>query len=346
MKPMDEGEPQGIRGPVFVGGIERSGKTYMRFMLSSHSPLVFSKRTNLWPNFYNRFGDLSQVENFERCLQAMMQNKHVRALEPDIERIRQEFWQGIPSYARLFAIVHEQYVESQGKVRWGDQTELIERFADLIFVAYPDAKIIHMIRDPRDVYEASLARKPQDRISVGDLTARWLYSADLAARNHKLYPDRYKIVRYESLVSRPEETLGEVCRFLGIEYKPAMVRMEEIPRFWKEDEEHAYVTDTPLKTDFIGRFRTGISKYEITFIQKYTGGILPQYGYSLELIQFSAAERLRFYLLEWGINLVRMRSWHFRNLVLRKIMMAIILRKKYSKIDYRTAKRLGKPETI
>ena len=346
MKTMVEGDMLVDRGPVFIGGIERSGKTYMRFMLSSHSPLAFTRRTNIWPNIYSRFGDLSQVSNFERCLEAMMQNKHIRALEPDTERIRQEFWRGIPSYARLFALVHVQYAERQGKSRWGDQTELIERFADLIFDAYPDAKIIHMLRDPRDVYEASLARKPRDRSRVGDLTARWLYSAAWATRNHQVYPDRYKIVRYESLVSQPKETLGDVCEFLGIEYQPAMLRMEDVPRFWIGDEEHTIIGDTPLKKDFIGRFRKGISVYEIAFIQKYTGNFLPQYDYSFELIRFSTAEKLRFYLIEWGINAAHMRSWHFRNLVLRTLISKIALRKKSKKIDSRTDKRLRRPETI
>lgn len=343
---MGEGEFLGDHGPVFIGGIQRSGKTYLRFMLSSQSPLVFTRRTNMWPNIYNRFGDISQAGNFERCLAALMQNKHIRALEPDIELIRQEFWHGIPSYARLFALIHKQYADQRGKLRWGDQTELIERFADLIFDAYPDAKIIHMIRDPRDVYEASLARNPLDKKKVGDLTARWLYSASLATRNHRVYPDRYKIVRYESLISQPEETLGDVCRFLGIEYKPAMLRMEDVPRFWKRDEEYSNIAGTPLNTDYIGRFRKSLSVYEIAFIQKYAGGFFSQHGYSLEIIRFSTIEKLRFYLIKGGVNLARLRSWHFRNLVLRKLISKIISRKKYSKVDYRTNKRLSKPEAI
>src|SRR5690606_19411988 len=130
---------------------------------------------------------------------------HVQYLNPDPARIRREFWQGEPTYARLFALLHEHYAEQQGKARWGDQTGLLECYADLLFAADPRAKMIQMIRDPRDRYAASLIRSPEGKGRAGGATARWLRSVRLAERNRRRYPDRYMVVRYESLVTQPEE---------------------------------------------------------------------------------------------------------------------------------------------
>jgi hypothetical protein len=294
------------RGPIFVGGLGRSGKTLMRFMLSSHPNIVMSRRTNMWTHFYHRYGDLSRGDNFERCLDAMLQRKHVASLRPDPDRIRREFWQGAPTYSSLFALLHRQYAEQEGKVRWGDQTELIESRADLVFAAYPGSRMIHMIRDPRDRYEASLARRPQSRGGVGGATAMWLHSVGLAIRNQERYPDRYMIVRYETMVTHPEETLGEVCAFLDEEFSPAMLTMEGIPRFQRSG---VGPGQSPISTEFIGRYRERLSRREIAFVQALAGRHMVAFDYELEHIQLSFGDWLLFYCVDWPINLASMVAW-------------------------------------
>ena len=136
-----------MNGPILLAGVAHSGKTLLRLALSSHPRLAFSRRTYMWTRFYNRYGDLREPRNFERCLAAMLAHKPTRALDPDPNRIRREFRQGEPTYARLFALFHEHYAERLGRSRWGDQLGFVERYADLIFAAYPDARMIHMVRD-------------------------------------------------------------------------------------------------------------------------------------------------------------------------------------------------------
>ena len=75
-------------GPIFIGGLSFSGKTQLRLLLGTHPNIVITRRTRMWTRFYGRFGDLSRPENFERCLEAMLRNKHICALNPDPARIR------------------------------------------------------------------------------------------------------------------------------------------------------------------------------------------------------------------------------------------------------------------
>jgi hypothetical protein len=296
-------------GPIFIGGVERSGKTYMRLMLSAHPDIVVSRRTNMWPDFYNKYGDLGRLLNLERCLEAMLRHKHIRSLGPDADRIRRDFWQGFPTYGRLFALIHEQYTETVGKRRWGDQTELIEQFAGPILTAYPDAKIIHLIRDPRDRHEAALSEKSRRRNGVGYTTARWLYSANLACRNQRNYPSGYKVVRYESMVLRPEETMAEVCQFLGESYTPAMISMESAPRFKNKRHPDSEPGSSPLSAEFIGRFHSGLSGSEVAFIQKYAGRQMSDYGYRPVVDCFSPLKKLR-HIRYWSVNMARMAGWY------------------------------------
>jgi len=184
------------RGPIYVAGLERSGTSLIFALLASHPSIAMSRRTNLWTYFYNQYGDLSQQENFEHCLKTMRQYKRLVPLKLDYDRIREEFWQGETTYPRLFALIERQYAERLGKPRWGDKSLNTERYADLIFVAYPGAKILHMVRDPRDRYASALTRWKVSRGGVGAGTAMWLSSVNMARRHQERYPDQYKIIRY------------------------------------------------------------------------------------------------------------------------------------------------------
>ena len=271
----------------------------------------------MWTYFYGQYGDLAKEGNLERCLDAMVHYKHVSFLKPDPERIRREFLQGPQTYARLFALFQEHHAEREGKPRWGDQTGYIERYADPIFAAYPSAKMIHMIRDPRDRYEASLALWPKGKGRAGGAAARWLYSVDLAMHNQKKYPDRYMIVHFETLISRPEQILREVSAFLEEEFTPGMLLMEgaldhraKLTKEMSRDPE-----GSPLSAKYIGRYRQRLPKREIAFMQAVIGRRMAEHGYSIDPIRFSFTDHLIYAFHDLPINRVRMASWLARESV-------------------------------
>ncbi|WP_374687511.1 sulfotransferase [Promineifilum sp.] len=286
--------------PIYIGGLERSGKTYMRLMLAAHPEVVFSKRTRLWTRIYDHWGDLADPANFERCLNAMRQNKHVRALEPDVERLRREFYAIVgagfksaptsdtAAYALLFALVHRHYAERLGKTRWGDQTESVENYAKEILAIFPAARIVHLLRDPRDWYEAIVARDGRRPGRLGDAAERWSRSADLALRHQRRYPDRYKVVRYETLAAHPEETLRDVSAFVGLEMTPDMLALGHAARFQDSETRHS-----PLSTAYIGRFRQRLAAHEWGYLQDQTAARMAAFGYDLEPVHLSLADRLR-----------------------------------------------------
>jgi hypothetical protein len=299
-------------GPIIIGGPDRCGKTLLRSLLAEHPNVAIPEvGSNMWTFFHGQYGDLSQPANFERCLAAMLRYKHVRFLQPDAERIRKEFWQGAPTYGRLFALFHQHYAERQGKPRWGDQTGLIERYADQVFAAYPTAKMLHMVRDPRDRYEASLALWPNGKGRAGGATARWLYSVGLAKRNLKRYPGRYRVVQYEALVRDPEATLRGVCAFLGEEYSPAMLALAGTPSYRGKaaNATPGEVGGNAITTAFVGRYRSAIPAREIAFMQAFAGREMVRLGYEPAPLTLSLRDWLLLYLVDWPANLARMLSW-------------------------------------
>lgn len=307
--------------PIFIGGLDRSGKTYLRFMLSGHPNLIFSHRINFWTHYYRRFGRLDVSGNLDNCLQELAESKHVSALNLDFSQLRSEFAQGEPSYARLYACMHAQYARLNNKRRWGDQTEQLEHMASAIFSAFPLAKFLHLIRDPRDRYQAILdknnitnnSKRPQWRAnSLGASTARWLVSASLAKKYQQRYPQSYRIVRYEALVSRPADTLRSICAFLGETYYPEMIEMRAEKRFAKLPA-RGTSTPSPLTTDYIGIFREELSPFEIAFIQQRAGHYMKVFGYERESVQTTQTGSA----FDWMLHSASLIGWQMVDLVER-----------------------------
>jgi O-antigen/teichoic acid export membrane protein len=298
-------------GPIYIGGLDRSGKTTMAAFLTSHPRIAVPPvGSNMWTYFYGRYGSLAKTRNFERCLDAMLRYKHVQALEPDPDRLRREFADGPATYARLFELFLAHYAEREGKPRWGVQTGLIERYAPQLFAADPRTKVIHMVRDPRDRYEGSLALWPGGRGRAGGATARWKYSMRLAQRNLRRHPDAYHVVRYEDLVLHTEATLREVCAFVGEDFVPEMLAMPGAPERRERLARNVPVeAECPLSDAFIGRFRGVVPPHEVAFIQLHARRLMRTYGYAPEPVDLSSREWARFVTLGWPSQAVRMTGW-------------------------------------
>ena len=295
-------------GPIFIGGLAHSGKTPLRLMLSAHPNLALTRQTYMWSRFYNRYGNLSDPDNFERCLMAMLNYRGIQALQPDPENIRQRFGQGEPSYARLFALFHEGHAERLGKSRWGDQLGLVEQFADPIFAAFPAAKMIHMVRDPRHRQGAAKGLSRYRKGKIGWEIARWLHSINLMERNQKRYPDNYKVVRYETIVAQPEATIREICAFLNEDFLPGMIAGAHINFDLKEDDGNfSEEGRMRLKNKVSGK---PMLAREIIFTQAYARQQMLAFNYRIETPQLSWVDRLLLYLVDWPMNRMGMFAWH------------------------------------
>ncbi len=281
------------RAPVFIAGLAHSGKTELRRALSRLPHLELTRRTYLWTRFFHRFGDLEDNAGFERCLDALLRDPDVATLDPDAERIRREFTSGPRTYVRLFALVHRHHAERLGKPRWGDQLGSVEHVAGPILRELPNAKMIHMVRDPRVllVTGASSRRSPE---RVGWSIARWVASADVARTNQERFPEQYLVLRHEDLWLRPEEVLQRVCRFLEERYSPEMVA-----GFSGGHGDHKDET-APV---------TGRSALGMALVERYTTTQVVTLGYPESMIRLLRRDRLTFHLVVQPRGLAGMTAW-------------------------------------
>lgn len=124
-----------------------------------------------------------------------------------------------------------------------DQTPRNVFYVDEILSLYPDAKIVAMVRDPRDVLLSQknkwrrrflgaknipLMEAIRSRINYHPYTISKLWGA--TAREilrHKDNP-RVMCVKFESLLESPEPLVRKICEFLGIEFNSQMLNVPKI----------------------------------------------------------------------------------------------------------------------
>ncbi len=306
-----------IKNPIYVAGLERSGTSLMFALLASHPNIAMSRRTNLWTHFYNQYGDLSKDINFERCLKVMMTYKRVVKLDPDPDKIRAEFREGERSYARLFAIIEGHFAEKQGKVRWGDKSLNTERYGDPIVKSFPQAKILHMMRDPRDRYASARSRWKVDRGGAGAATAMWLSSFELGMENLRRFPKNYMIIRYETLTAHPEETMREICDFIEEPYREEMFEMGGSGSYLEKGGNSSYGGNLAgrISTRSVGKFRQVLSASQVAFIQNFAGREMEAMSYEHEPVDMDGWLKIRYTLGMVPFEMLRMGAWRLRKVV-------------------------------
>jgi Sulfotransferase family len=283
--------------PIFIGGLSGSGKTQLRMVLGAHPEISLTRRTRMWDRFYGRFGDLRDPASLDRCLSTMLRDPGVQQLAPDERRVRGELANGPCTYARLFGLLHQHHAERAGKRRWGDQLGFVERFADPIFAAFPSARMVHMVRDPRHRSLRTGGRLASGA-RLGWETAMWLRSAELALRNQRLYPGGYLVLCYEAFSARPVDTAESVCSFIGERFLPPMA---DVLRSLQLDGRNRAARPAPITAE--------LSAPDAAFLDRYAGCEMARFGYRSLGPLLTRRDQLAFGLATWPLNRLSMAAW-------------------------------------
>ena len=279
-------------GPVFIGGLDRSGKTPLRRILEASTEIAFSRRMYLWTRVDGRYGDLADDASLSRCIDALRSHPRMGELQVDLDAVESELRAGRRTYPRLFDLIGSASARAGGKRRWGDQEGGVEERADAILGELADARMIHLLRDPRDRHVAVRAGRRRPGL-LGISVARWQANARRAIANAEHHPDRYLLLRYEDLARSPRETALRLGKFIDV---PELSRVAEAAIAWATE---AGVDDDARA---IGRFAASMPASEQWFVQSRLQRELEALEYPILPLKLTLAERLRYAAVVWPLN--------------------------------------------
>lgn len=206
--------------PVFIVGASRSGTSLLRDLLRSHPSLAFPEESQFIPAFYRGHGHPRSARHaraLARRVLALHWVRHGFSPTPDLETLA-----GARSYQEMISRLFEEVARGEGKPRWGDKTPRYTGEIPTLIELFPDAQVLHIYRDGRDVALSMLRRGyAQNLFTAATL---WRRRVARARRDGRRFPTNYAEVRYEDLLSHPEETMRAVCAFIGEPYTECVLR--------------------------------------------------------------------------------------------------------------------------
>lgn len=274
--------------PIIIVGCARSGTTLLQAMVHSHARLTMPPENRFVMPVYRRraeFGDLGDPANVDAVADAVTTRRgKFNDLGLDADVVRRRMHEVPPTIGSLLGVVLESYALRCGKQRWGDKRPNYIRSLDDVLALFPDAQIVHMIRDGRDCV-ASLKRMPWWTFGYPASVYKWARAIDVGIEaRDRLRADQYHEVRYEDLVSAPAEELDALCSFLGEPFDEAMLAHhraadEKVPDYkdW-----HARVHE-PVSRSAVQRWRDELDEQELKLFEHVAGSQLEALGYERAL---------------------------------------------------------------
>jgi hypothetical protein len=183
-----------------------------------------------------------------------------------------------PALASLLGSLTEQRAARAGRPRWVEKTPRHLEVPQLIVATWPGARIVRIVRDPRDA-AVSLTRVPfgtQSLLTNLSVLARMNEAGAAFFRSSS----QALTLRYEDLVAEPERELRRLCAFVGEPYDPAMIegrersgRVAAEHEWWKGD------ATGPLDRSRVGQWATQMPLDVQHYAALNLGGFLAEHGY-------------------------------------------------------------------
>lgn len=290
MEPSQAAESSGPdrkRAPVFVLGSPRSGTTLLYDMLLSAGGFaVYLAESNVFNLLAPRFGDLNSCANRERLVGAWLSSKLFRASGLDAELIRQRILGDCHSGGDFLRIVMGEICTLQGVRRWAENSPEGMLYLPLIKQAIPEALVIHIIRDGRDV-ATSLGRLRyvrafpwEARHSLVGCGLYWEWIVQQGRSFGRSAGANYVEIHFEDLLAQPQETLSRVSRFIDhpLDYE----RIRSVAYGSVSKPNTSFRTEAPnVEFNPVGRWKKSFSEEQLLAFEQLVGQTLQETGYAL-----------------------------------------------------------------
>lgn len=271
---------------IFIVGVGRSGTSLLMTLLNGHSEIAFTPETHFL-RFY--FGDDTIKRHFEskgaQIFKSILEkDNYFERLNISAADLLQPYINGQKKFDLhdVYLEILDQYLARKGKQFIGDKDPRYFDYLPTVKAVCPDAKIIHIYRDIRDVVASKMkaewsAHRPywvnavisQMQMKRGRGLAKTLFGQNV-----------YEL-SYESLVSNPTEALTNLLAFLDLKFEPEMLNLKKSASELVDENEMQWKDNTfkPIQNSNFEKWRKTLTTSKIRAIEIICKDWFKELGY-------------------------------------------------------------------
>lgn len=285
----------------FIIGIGRSGTTLLMNMLNNHEEIMAFPEIRFFNFFYYSWKNKKDIKHYDLNAIQTYFLVHKSRINHSPYRWNKELFMNLlninkpRSFSNIYSAFFNSFTfngESKKTKFIFDKNPINTLFAEDISEEFPMAKFIFMVRDPRANY---LSRKQKvifsDNIYFN--CYRWKFINECALKFQKKYPNKTLIIKYENLVTNPENQLKSIADFCGFDYSANMLdfhktvrNTRDIPFIAKHDktgllENKLTRLSEPVNTKRLNTWQNELSDQEINIISGICHSTAAELGYTM-----------------------------------------------------------------
>tara|TARA_Y100000589_G_scaffold317772_1_gene344301 strand:+ start:1658 stop:2461 length:804 start_codon:yes stop_codon:yes gene_type:complete len=244
--------------PLFIGGMFKSGTSLTRKFVGNHPDIFASLETNwfyLDQYFLNNSYNTNTIANQWSAFFNIEKELILKTIKLS------------NSSEEVLDCLMKIIIKKNNHKDWCEKSPPNISYGERIFNYWPNSKLIHIIRDPFDIFYSLKEAKKWD--SPKEFTDRWI--SIFKHKKHLEKNSRYKEFRYEEIIKNTKKTLKNIFEFSELSW------LDEYANHDNSDREYNLVSSitgkqsTTLKrlSKPITAARIGISKDKLSSEEKY-----------------------------------------------------------------------------
>jgi len=291
---------------VFIVGHGRSGTTLLQSLLNNHPNIAAPAENEFIMYLYPRFGKIKQwrKEDIIQFVDALFFYSPVNLWHLNKEELTSTLL-GVIDFAN-FPLLCKMVLCSTAKNKndislVSDKNPINSLFVPTLLSIFPNAKFIHVIRDPRDSISAHIKRLKDKNAFF--LARRWVaYNKRIETEKNK-HPQLFFTLTYEKMVDNMEDALQAICAFTGLPFYKTMLQnaapegyfenlqnipaIKDVPEAKKNElvENYRKLYEDqfkPVSKENIGKWQTEMRPYDEAVTEIIAGNYAKEkYGYAI-----------------------------------------------------------------
>jgi hypothetical protein len=301
-------------------GSSRSGTTMMGRILGNHSNIYTFKELHffgtIWTNIDSRkLSKGKQIQLLSRlfCIQknGLFNQKNIA----DFNEKSMKFIEGKNlNPLDIFDLFLKEITLENSAIISCEQTPNNIYYLHEILEYFPDAKVINMVRDQRDVLLSQknkwkrrflgasaipLSEAIRSYINYHPLLTAKVWNSSLEHSTQFIGNSRIKVIKFEELLVDYESVIKELCKFMQINFQEEMLKVPVVGSSTEQDTKNELLIDSSK----IEKWKSGgLSSAEIYLSQLMSKSMMQEFKYELQKFRFPPLLTL-FYLFTFPIKL-------------------------------------------